>query len=199
MNWQKRDDYSLNYLAEKFITNISNRQSDRDFYSFEFNTKIKLNAIDYEVSWSLDSCWLGNDTCATNIQNDMLDLKNFDEYYYENAEDYVYDNEYTANENNFNVNSKINLKPNEEALGKKFKRNTVNTQNAHLLYTSNTIFTYNQTSKLVEIHLNITLNGYNVKNLQNSRFFYCYLKPFCPICEYTSKYVSKVNICILFN
>ena len=73
MNWQKRDDYSLNYLAEKFITNISNRQSDRDFYSFEFNTKIKLNAIDYEVSWSLDSCWLGNDTCATNIQNDMLD------------------------------------------------------------------------------------------------------------------------------
>ena len=183
----------MNYLAEKFITNISHRHFDRNFYSFELNTKIKLNAIDYEVSWSLDSCWLGNDTCATSIQNDMLDLKNFDEYYYENADDYVYENEYAANENEYNANHIKNAESNEKSK-KFFKRSTPGTQTANLLYTSNTIFTYNQVNKLYDIHLNITLNGYNVKNLQNNRFFYCYLKPICPICECTSKDKSKVNL-----
>lgn len=204
VKWQKPDDYSLNYFANKFLTNLSHRQLERRFYSFELNTQIKLNIIDYSVLWSLDSCWLGNDTCATDIQNDMLDLKNFDEYYYDNSADYAYENDYAAydSEESSRGHKKKDNKPSSEEEVIRKKRNSRQNDNNHnrsanLLYTSNTIFKYDEMKNLYEIYLNITLNGFNVKNLQNSRYFYCYLKPSCSICDNVGD-ISKVSFYFLF-
>lgn len=43
-------DYELNNLLEKYFTSIMNKVYDRDYvYSYEFNSKTRLNAKDFEA------------------------------------------------------------------------------------------------------------------------------------------------------
>lgn len=170
-NWEKYSfDINFDSLSNKFTNNHSLTTSkNRLSYSFELNTQIKLISLDYLIAWSLDSCWLSDNPCAANITSDLMDVRNFYEYYYDNSEYDIdeYDNDYGKLDEELPIRKARNIEP-----------------STRLIHSTKTNFKFNSHKKHYEIYLNITLNGFNVKNLKNRKYFFCYLKP-CSVCDCT--------------
>jgi hypothetical protein len=123
-----------------------------------------LISLDYSVSWTLDSCWITDNTCNTNIKEDTIDTNDFSEYY-----------EYTDEYNDYDIGASTERITSEEI---RKKRATSNEQNStKLTYSHTTSIKLNKSKSYYETNLNIKLNVYNIQNVNNKRYLSCYLKP----------------------
>ena len=178
-------------MTNNFINTSSSHllNKHRLSYSFELSTEIKLISLDFSITWGLDSCWLSDNPCATNVTREEIDINDFNEYY--EYDDSNYDTE------NVNYDDEDGAKSNEsrdmlKPPSSRHARNIIET-NTKLVYSSKSYFKFNSHLKRYETHLNVTLNGQNLKNLQNKKYFFCYLKP-CSVCECMSdKLETKVK------
>lgn len=184
LTWEKYSfDISLDSLTNNFLNKSSPVLSSSHLtkkncllYSFELNTQVKLESLDYSIMWNLDSCWLSNNPCATNLSN-TNDIIKFIEYNEYDESNYDAENNYEDYEN-VKLNERIDM------LNTKFLRSARNTleTNTKLIFSSKTHFKFNSILKRYENYLNLTLNGYNLKKIQNRKYFFCNLKP-CSVCE----------------
>lgn len=178
LTWEKLSfDISLDTLTNNFLnTSAHTSNKHRLSYSFELNTQVTLVSLDSAMTWSLDSCWLSDQPCASNLTEDLIALGNYqEEYYYDDmtveGDDYE---DYDTKSSEFE-----HANPSSASLRR--ARNIIEST-TKLTYSSSTHFKFNAPLNHYETHLNITLSGYNMKNLQNRKYLFCYLKP-CSVCE----------------
>lgn len=142
-------------------------------------------SLDYSVSWTLDSCWITDNTCNTNNKEDTIDTNDFSEYY-----------EYTDEYNDYDIGASTERITSEEI--RKKRATNIEQNSTKLTYSHTTSVKFNKSKSYYETNLNIKLIVHNIQNANNKRYLSCYLKPLSACELSTDDILTRVSFKLYF-